>query len=252
MPLSRPSLFVAGSSPLARGLLHGLQLPHGDARIIPARAGFTHDDPLGERSCRDHPRSRGVYTKLASAVRFSSGIIPARAGFTRLTSTSRTATWDHPRSRGVYVAMGRGMYSCAGSSPLARGLRRQRGSRSDRHRIIPARAGFIRRFPWPTEQSLGSSPLARGLPTVHASSHKRHGIIPARAGFTGRPPWRRRGVRDHPRSRGVYLQGEVAEFAERGSSPLARGLPWPWVVGAFNARIIPARAGFTVNAAAML
>ena len=50
-----------GSSPLARGLHLYADLPDGDSRIIPARAGFTHDprERLGAR--RDHPRSRGVY-----------------------------------------------------------------------------------------------------------------------------------------------------------------------------------------------
>jgi len=51
------------------------------------------------------------------------------------------------------------------------------------------------------------------------------GIIPARAGFTGRPYRGRRLLRDHPRSRGVYLGRDGPDTG--------------------RLRIIPARAGFT-------
>ena len=50
----------------------------------------------------------------------------------------------------------------------------------------------------------GSSPLARGLP-------------PSENGTSGFLP-------DHPRSRGVYDAGAVADVPSTGSSPLARGL----------------------------
>ena len=52
---------------------------------------------------------------------------------------------------------------------------------------------------------------------------------------------------DHPRSRGVYCDRSSRSLFDRGSSPLARGLP---VVDARQdslARIIPARAGFTCS-----
>ena len=72
-------------------------------RIIPARAGFTGDDPALFLLTWDHPRSRGVYpdavaetvyspgsSPLARGLRVGwvdlavyAGIIPARAGFTR-------------------------------------------------------------------------------------------------------------------------------------------------------------------------
>ena len=70
----------------------------------------------------DHPRSRGVYTRVSSPVVSPMGssplarglpsladqpeevvrIIPARAGFTRCAGSGRRACKDHPRSRGVY------------------------------------------------------------------------------------------------------------------------------------------------------
>ena len=53
-------------------------------------------------------------------------------------------------------------------------------------------------------------------------------------------------IRDHPRSRGVYSM-PMRKFSVRdGSSPLARGLPYPTLLFQIAAGIIPARAGFTV------
>ena len=50
-----------GSSPLARGLLPGINLNIIVIRIIPARAGFTVMTGRSVTSPTDHPRSRGVY-----------------------------------------------------------------------------------------------------------------------------------------------------------------------------------------------
>ena len=119
---SVPPHVLAGSSPLARGLLSpdfGFRL---HVRIIPARAGFTHHQPDPAAGSRDHPRSRGVYvpwdgtrdrcvgsSPLARGLRpplarrhQDRRIIPARAGFTVVTQPGRHAIADHPRSRGVY------------------------------------------------------------------------------------------------------------------------------------------------------
>ena len=51
-----------GSSPLARGLLYGLDVSVEWNRIIPARAGFTASECCLPVPHGDHPRSRGVYT----------------------------------------------------------------------------------------------------------------------------------------------------------------------------------------------
>ena len=95
-----------GSSPLARGLPRGPGRRAVSLRIIPARAGFTRDGPLGARPSWDHPRSRGVYSAgqsldcqppgsspLARGLReplltglHKRRIIPARAGFTHAMS----------------------------------------------------------------------------------------------------------------------------------------------------------------------
>ena len=113
---------VAGSSPLARGLLAPRCVRGGDGGIIPARAGFTESNPRYDHPGWDHPRSRGVYAEgLARALRavgssplarglpnhlfwdeISLRIIPARAGFTGFILVVLSVGGDHPRSRGVY------------------------------------------------------------------------------------------------------------------------------------------------------
>ena len=197
-----------GSSPLARGL--------------PARIGRG-----------DHARR----------------IIPARAGFTSENNQPYERTQDHPRSRGVYFSFATILMFVAGSSPLARGLPCSARPAPLTGWIIPARAGFTNKIDRKNRRNAdhprsrgvygsgllavtaypGSSPLARGLParlTLHAGPCR---IIPARAGFTGLSRGPAYAPRDHPRSRGVYGEGEG-------------------VAGA-GVRIIPARAGFTVQAA---
>ena len=152
-----------------------------------------------------------------------------------------------------------------GSSPLARGLRVLVLALLGLAGIIPARAGFTPPGRWtpgrmrdhPRSRGVyplhpvgggdppGSSPLARGLPDIGVSINGWSGIIPARAGFTRHRGVDQRLVRDHPRSRGVYI-GWGSDFASTmGSSPLARGLPPAAPRGGQRQRIIPARAGFT-------
>ena len=153
----------------------------------------------------------------------------------------------------------------AGSSPLARGLLKNYASLISVFRIIPARAGFTASplargirvgdhprsrgvYPYdtrPDEIAAGSSPLARGLLGTGPAYPLGSRIIPARAGFTPSTHWVEGTLRDHPRSRGVYVTMQTWPTPPSGSSPLARGLhrhhcdrPPAW-------RIIPARAGFT-------
>ena len=218
------ALVVAGSSPLARGLLSFCGEVNLGARIIPARAGFTWPRHRFRRSRRDHPRSRGVYQPTrpawapqpgssplarglpptACSVGGSNGIIPARAGFTPLRTRSPDLRQDHPRSRGVYT------------SP-------------------PAHTAFLQ----------GSSPLARGLQIMLYGYGLTQRIIPARAGFTTvfGAGWAKGA--DHPRSRGVYSRKMMGGGSVSGSSPLARGLLAITRNTLTQSRIIPARAGFT-------
>ena len=154
-----------------------------------------------------------------------------------------------------------------GSSPLARGLRNLVQHLQVLDRIIPARAGFtdvsksvsIWESDHPRSRGVyhfrlvaaqvdeGSSPLARGLRRAAINWGSGSRIIPARAGFTARRRCPRRRPRDHPRSRGVYVQVTGAAFDPKGSSPLARGLPGYRIACVRDGRIIPARAGFTTT-----
>ena len=70
----------AGSSPRARGL-------HGDSGkvsrlggIIPACAGFTYFFFRNERPLQDHPRVRGVYSKIATIYLYDAGSSPRARG----------------------------------------------------------------------------------------------------------------------------------------------------------------------------
>ena len=254
-----------GSSPLARGLLARLADWRGEARIIPARAGFTRPGWEPSVSTADHPRSRGVYSspvRTVSPTRGSSplarglrgrgqaadgdgGIIPARAGFTSRAARSAASGADHPRSRGVYPPGHPPTRACPGSSPLARGLPARNGVEVTGGRIIPARAGFTPPGTPRTTPRRGSSPLARGLRSTAAWAAAAAGIIPARAGFTHRRPPDRGPRGDHPRSRGVYQPLCRGITRKTGSSPLARGLRQRVLERPHHERIIPARAGFT-------
>ena len=131
-----------------------------------------------------------------------------------------------------------------GSSPLARGLPLASWVRAQGPGIIPARAGFTEALLDPEQQysdhprsrgvyrlkmlldkqKQGSSPLARGLLLGDPETWPEPGIIPARAGFTVSSSPGRSKKPDHPRSRGVYRQGDTAYLRGWGSSPLARGL----------------------------
>ena len=92
----------------------------------------------------------------------------------------------------------------------------------------------------------GSSPLARGLRRVDGVVMLLWRIIPARAGFTLQQSTALHPRRDHPRSRGVYLQVIPQQSMEPGSSPLARGLRLAAAALWSPRGIIPARAGFTL------
>ena len=91
----------------------------------------------------------------------------------------------------------------------------------------------------------GSSPLSRGILEPVRPSPFKGGIIPALAGNTAFPPATSTSSRDHPRSRGEYLQTRVLRPLREGSSPLSRGIRLS-LTGTFGeGGIIPALAGNT-------
>ena len=91
---------IAGSSPLARGLL---KRKHGEIlleRIIPARAGFTGKVGHGTRPDPDHPRSRGVYYPLLSTEKVGRGSSPLARGLPVRGDPWRYARWIIPARAG--------------------------------------------------------------------------------------------------------------------------------------------------------
>ena len=171
----------AGSSPLARGPLHGFLIDFNNHGLIPARAGTTFSPSLPLESARAHPRSRGDHFFLfapiigelgssplargppdaAAAARSVQRLIPARAGTTRISFCPKVIIWAHPRSRGDHILCPSLTHTDRGSSPLARGPHRRTYYRTDDRGLIPARAGT-------TPQSkrgvvfMGAHPRSRG------------------------------------------------------------------------------------------
>ena len=148
----------------------------------PTRTGFTRHGLPPPLLRRDHPRSRGVYTRpselghpkfgsspLARGLllhrqrqREARGIIPARAGFTWASCGPWCRLPDHPRSRGVYGVDGEQIDVNGGSSPLARGLLSNVSISGAKDRIIPARAGFTCAYQRPYLLP-GDHPRSRGV-----------------------------------------------------------------------------------------
>ena len=75
-----PPLELAGSSPLARGLLNKIGVINAHGGIIPARAGFTKCVTDILLTAGDHPRSRGVYVWLFVFVAGPIGSSPLARG----------------------------------------------------------------------------------------------------------------------------------------------------------------------------
>ena len=215
-----------GSSPLARGTPDGVEVEIEVHRFIPARAGNTRHHPMSAPASTVHPRSRGEH-----------GHDP---------HLSRAAD---------------------GSSPLARGTPEPGAAQGRQDRFIPARAGNTSEShpaaPKTTvhprsrgeheahlgelQAAHGSSPLARGTPHRGALHLPAPRFIPARAGNTSPGPARRCAPPVHPRSRGEHTARPARARRGPGSSPLARGTPYPRRPDRCHLRFIPARAGNTMS-----
>ena len=94
---------------------------------------------------------------------------------------------------------------------------------------------------------LGSSPLVRGQRYHQNQKSAQRRIIPARAGPTRLPPPRHRRFPDHPRSCGANSTTCATCLHGCGSSPLVRGQRNRDFPSPLTQRIIPARAGPTLE-----
>ena len=92
---------------------------------------------------------------------------------------------------------------------------------------------------------MGSPPHTRGILEDSAWEVGKGGITPAHAGNT-RLSWSAiSSARDHPRTRGEYLEVVNRILGGRGSPPHTRGIPSPSHVRAIAIGITPAHAGNT-------
>ena len=76
----RPGRWTWGSSPHTRGLRPRLRGAVKDAGIIPAHAGFTRRCVASCAVCRDHPRTRGVYSRPSTGASPAGGSSPHTRG----------------------------------------------------------------------------------------------------------------------------------------------------------------------------
>ena len=276
---------ISGSSPLVRGQRAHARHPADRGRIIPARAGPTHQHLDCRRLTPDHPRSCGANPWQMVGTRRSVGssplvrgqpdpsrrfappmrIIPARAGPTLYRKRTAKPCADHPRSCGANTTTPFTITRLAGSSPLVRVQRSGVRLHALALRIIPARAGPTKSpsprilsvtdhprscgansyFFQSTTADSGSSPLVRGQLQLQQDDTTKLRIIPARAGPTAKYYLKPDITADHPRSCGANLSTFITPLRASGSSPLVRGQLHGLVGVVAHGRIIPARAGPT-------
>ena len=153
---------------------------------------------------------------------------------------------DHPRSCGANAMTGYSNRVTIGSSPLVRGQPIHVNKRLvllDHPRSCGANDSLYHRLDF----AHGSSPLVRGQRRGRTLAVHGERIIPARAGPTciaGQVPWC---STDHPRSCGANPTIYLVSFFCSGSSPLVRGQRVDTCASYVSRRIIPARAGPTIN-----
>ena len=100
--------------------------------------------------------------------------------------------------------------------------------------------------------ALGSSPLTRGKHQSRRECRCRMGLIPAHAGKTWIAFDAAERSEAHPRSRGENNLHAGDNVGEHGSSPLTRGKPDPAHHDPSRPGLIPAHAGKTRRAPALL
>ena len=126
--------------------------------------------------------------------------------------------------------------ACAGNSRWLADMRRE-------FRVHPRLRGELKESiasRWP---KVGSSPLARGTLAAPLFGADLGRFIPACAGNSLQASLKIRFMSVHPRLRGELKFDTLPKLNQDGSSPLARGTPYPPNAPAFDRRFIPACAG---------
>ena len=173
-----------GSSPRVRGKRCKLRQLKQQIRIIPARAGQTHERKEMQKRASDHPRACGANDFLIAGANVGCGssprvrgkpvtpaasplrrrIIPARAVQTRERQQTRGHRTDHPRACGANATSGGLTHTQTGSSP------RVRGKQSDfMRKLLSAGPSIIGFAQWLQSscycscfQSSAKTPISRG------------------------------------------------------------------------------------------
>ena len=135
--------------------------------------------------------------------------------------------------------------ACAGKTPSRTRPRR-------RLRAHPRMRGENNCLSVPSRAWKGSSPHARGKRFRWWSLSCPFGLIPACAGKTVYNSTRHTGQGAHPRMRGENLVAALEGLNRQGSSPHARGKPRHTCTCGLSSRLIPACAGKTFHADAVL
>ena len=215
-----------GSSPRGRGKQCAADLVGGVDGLIPARAGKTSEANRPGETLSAHPRAGGENSKLQAALNRETG--------------------SSPRGRGKLGVCAIGARVC--------GLIPARAGKTDCGVQFPGRAaahpragGENRGLSRKRRRLHGSSPRGRGKLRRLAPSRALIRLIPARAGKTGTGGSRSVSPRAHPRAGGENACEASERRGQVGSSPRGRGKPTHALATGFKRRLIPARAGKTIE-----
>ena len=175
------------------------------------------------------------------------GLIPAHAGKTRRPPTREAPTLgSSPLTRGKQERLPRPV-RVGGLIPAHAGKTNSCTTRASALTAHPRSRGENVIACASSVSNSGSSPLTRGKPRQDESRRAHRWLIPAHAGKTTCPRLSRSTGTAHPRSRGENRGPPTATRSPKGSSPLARGKPAPRWNRSWSRRLIPARAGKTVE-----
>ena len=253
--------------------------------ITPAPAGKTSTHYRQQKAFEDHPRTCGENYISKANLEFPLGspphlrgkpppsnltpyffrITPAPAGKTKQIEKLKNSSEDHPRTCGENDK-GVCLHKCLrGSPPHLRGKPKSKITIIISVGITPAPAGkthapvyvldSMRDHPRTCgENSMrsrakstppGSPPHLRGKPLLSLLFSSILRITPAPAGKTKQWILHRLKHRDHPRTCGENLHGEIVEIVAQGSPPHLRGKPCNADLVANILGITPAPAGKT-------
>ena len=151
-----------------------------------------------------------------------------------------------PRGRGKPKGSGRG-FTVDGLIPARAGKTLRLYLPPGRFRAHPRAGGENHRLTSGLEDAGGSSPRGRGKRRRHRGHAPGRRLIPARAGKTPSNVVVRKHPRAHPRAGGENAPRRVPGVGRGGSSPRGRGKPAGRGLRRRSQRLIPARAGKTVQ-----